>query len=409
MLRVRSVQELIKLLNQNKNFINTVFESTHRQININNALGIVENEILEELEENNLIEIYQNEVLLSESFVKFLEAHLIDSFDEELYDYKNIFLKISKSIDLYYISTESNGDIDKHLRAIHRHLRRIPNNLLDSLKSLQRHVEFTYRSAATNKEKLEELKGYNQSLDEFYKTLDFISNKLKEYRGFFQTIDNSAIEMQRTRLGSYVLSIRDTLISLTQTVIDYIKDTERSIHFHKHITELKELSDRKEIRSKTNIYDLVFNTSKDPLLSGFTKVEKKNTQIKFYPDYAYEEEFVERYKSNKEQLVQTQKIEVFSEPIDEDYLSSDEIVIVNYSGILYEYLEQENYNKSFLDYLKQKEPDLQGVELLTAYLDTIISNAEELTFTEDYEEIAGYDCVSAYPLSKEHEYEGDYT
>ncbi len=388
------------ILKQNRNFINAVFENGHRQMNINSALGLIGNEVLDELDSNGLIEIYHNEVLLGENLVKFLEAHLIDNFDEELYDYKTIFTKISKSISLYYTAKEESGNTEKHVRKVYRHLRRIPSNLLDSLKSMQHHVEFTYRSAATNKEKLQELKGYNEMLEEFYFTLDFISSKLKDHKGFFSYVKDDALNLQRVRLGDYILTIRDTLITTTQTVIDYIRDTEKSIHFHKHITELKELSDRKEIRNKTNMYELVFYTKSDPILSGFTTVEKKNTQIKFYPDYAYDEEFASRLKERKERIELTKKIKSFTGPVDAEFLEDEVIDIINYSGILYEYIEDATQQKSFLAYLKIKEPGLDGVELLSAYLDTIISNSEELVFTKPYEDIAGYRCMSAYSQSR---------
>lgn len=400
MIRARSVSELLMILKKNRNFINAVFENGHRQMNIHSVFGLINNEYLEELEKNNLVEIYHNEVLLGENLVKFLEAHLIDNFDEELYDYKTIFKKISKSIDLYYIANEVSGNTQKHIRNIHRHLRRIPSNLLDSLKSMQHHVEFTYRSAATNKEKLQELKGYNEMLDEFYFTLDFISDRLKDHKGFFFYVEDSALNLQRIRLGDYILSIRDTLIKTTQTVIDYIRDTEKSIDFHKHITELKELSDRKEIRNKTNMYELIFYTKNDPILSGFTTVEKKNTQIKFYPNYAWEDGFRERYLNRKEKLELTKKVESLTEPVDAKFLEDEVIPIINYSGILYEYIEDNTQESSFLSYLKDKEPELDEADLLAAYLDTIISNSEELVFTQPYEEIDGYNCMSAYPLAK---------
>jgi len=400
MFRARNVLELLAILKNNRMFINALFESSHRQMNINSALGLIDEESLEELEHNALVEIYHNEVLLGDNLVKFLEAHLVDNFDEELYDYKTIFAKISKSIELYYIATEERGDVQKHLKNIHRHLRRIPNNLLDSLKSIQHHVEFTYRSAATNKEKLHELKGYNEMLSEFYETLDFISRNLRAHTGFFSSVDDMALELQRIRVGDYILTIRDTLIKITQMVIDYIKDTQKSILFHKHITELKELSDRKEIRSKTNMYELIHNTKKVPLLSGFTTIEKKNTQIKFYPDYAYEDEFANRLKSRKSKLVFAQKVSLSSEPIDLDFIEDDEVVIINYDGILYDYLEDDTLTQSFLSYLQSREPDLKGTELLAAYLDTVISNSKELTFATPYEEIEGYNCFSAYAATR---------
>ena len=397
MSRARNAIELIITLNQNRDFINAVFESNHRQMNINSVLGLIDYETIEELEAHGFLDLYNNEVLLSDNLVKFLESFLIDSYDEELYDYFTLFKKISQSVELYYSSIKSAGDTQKHLRNIHRYLRRMPSNLLDSLKSMQHHVEFTYRSAATAKEKLQELKGYSEMLDQFYRTLDFISIELKKHMGFFSYVNDSAIDLQRVRLGDYILRMRDTLIKTTQTVLDYIRDTEKSIKFHKHIVELKELRDRKEIKDKTNMYELIFNNTKDPLLSGFTVVEKKNTLIKLYPEYAWEDEFKQRILQRKNEIPDIGKIEPSSLPIDMDFLRDDETIIINYSGILYDYLDKKYNGQSFLTFLREKEPELTPEELFAAYMETIISNAGELIFSEPYEQISEYDCISAYP------------
>lgn len=399
MTKARNFIELISVLRTKKDFLNAVFESRSRQMSLINARNLLDDISLEELEANNLIEIYNNEVLLGEHLTRFLEAQLVDNYDEELYDYKNIFLKITQSIELYRTSSELSGDTHKHTRNIHRHLRRIPNNLLDSLKSMQHHVEFTYRSAATNREKLQELKGYNEMLDEFYETLEFISRNMRVNLDFFEQINDNAINLQRYRVGDYILTIRDTLIKTTQIVIDYIRDTERSIHFHKHLVELKELSDRKEIRNKTNMYELIYNSKQEPLLSGLSIVEKRNVQIKFYPDYANEEEFEQRYLASLNKPKVIEKKATSNEPIEDDFLDEAVIVTVDYSDILYEYIDAQEQEGSFLAYLQHREPELGGEELLAAYLDTIISNSQELIFTQENEMIYGYRCMTAYPIS----------
>lgn len=397
--KVRSTTELLNLLRANREFISSVFESSHRELDMRSVSSLIDSSSLEQLEANNLVEIYENELLLGGHLVKFLEAHLVENFDEELYDYKNIFLKIEKSIELYHTSTQVGGDVSKHKRNIHGYLKRVPTNLFDSLKSMQHHVEFTYRCAATNIEKLQELKGYNEMLGEFYEALDFISRNMRLHANFFEKANDTALELQRVRIEHYILTIRDTLIKTTQTVINYIRDTERSIVFHKHLIELKELSDRKEIRSKTNMYELVFAAKREPLLSGLSVVEKRNVQIKFYPDYAYDEEFEQRYKAEQERPNIIKKKATSQEPIEDDFLEEAEILTIDYSAILYEYLDGGKQQKSFLSYLQEREPQLNAEELLSAYLETIITNSQELIFSYESEKISNYRCMTAYPLA----------
>lgn len=395
---MKNAIELFKLLNQNRDFINAVFESNNRQMHINSVLGLIDQDELDHLESLELVDIYENQVSLDEHLIQFLESHLIDSFNEELYDYASIFKKIDKSVELYYASDSFLGNTEKHIRNIHRQLRRIPSNLLDALKSIQMEVEFSYRSAVSAEEKLRELKSYNEELTRFDKVLSNVRSELKKHSGFFAFVNDESIDFQRVRLSSYIQNIYDTLIKITQTVLEYIQNTEKNIQFHKHITDLKELRDRKEIVDKTNLYDLVINSKSEPLISGFTKVQKKNKLIKLYPEYAYEPEFEERILKRGEQTTAIGKLEASSVAIPLEMMESEEVVIINYSSILFEYLDKEYNNETFLSYLSQKEPSLMGYELLDVYLDVIISNSEEVQFLEEqYEQIADYDCISVIP------------
>lgn len=356
-------------------------------------------ETVDSLESFGVIEIYENEVMLSEQLVRLLESHLIEGYDEDLYDYANIFEKIERSIGLYYKSTESNGDSQRHLKEIHRELRRMPNNLLDSLRSIQRHVEFAYRSAADPTEKVQELSGYSKSLDRFDATLFFIRNELKRHSGFFNHVDEPTLNTQRIRLSEYIRNIYDTLISITQSVIEYIRRTNENILFHKHIVELKELRDRRAMSEETNLYELLRYPEKFPLVAGLSKIEKQNLQIKLYPDYAYESEFERRLAGRQDALLNLGKAEVLNVPISDEMLCSDKVSIANYAGILDDYLAKDGSQETFLAYLCKRKPELSGIELLEAYMSTIIFGAESLTFIDgQYEQIGNYDCIATLPL-----------
>ncbi len=400
MYRIRDTRELLSLLNKNKKFIAAAFESSQYKIDINNTLGFVDEDELDNLENNEIVEVFQNDVLLSEHLVKFLESSLADGFDEELYDYKNIFTKVDNFIKLYYQVKEQNGDADSYVSKIQRILRRIPSNLLSSFKGMKYHIEFTYRSAATSEAKVQEMIDYKRMFDELCLTLEYVQKELKKNHGFFLYAGSEHLMQQEVYINKYILEIRDSIIKTNHDIIAYIKDTEKNVKFYKHITELKELNNRRELRERTNFYELVSASDREPVLSGFSKSLKKDREIKLYPDFAYDEEFEKRYESLKIKTSITKKIEASTESIEDVFFKDESISIVDYNTHLYSYLDDESAERSFLEYLREKEPKLSEPKLLQVYLSIVILNADALYFTENYEKIGKHECISVYPPTK---------
>lgn len=400
MYKIRDTKELLSLLHKNKDFIGAVFENSQYKMNINNALGFIDEDELDNLENNEIVEVFQNDVMLSEHLVKFLESSLADGFDEEIYDYKNIFIKVDNFIKLYYQTEEQKGDTSTYINKIQRILRRIPSNLLSSFRGMKYHIDITYRSAATSEAKIQEMRDYKKMFDELYLTLNYVQKELKKNHGFFSHAGSEHLIQQEVYINKYILEIRDSIIKTNHDIITYIKDTEKSVKFYKHITDLKELNNRKELREFTNFYELVMQGSKEPLLSGFSKSLKKDRDIKLYPDFANEDEFEERYENSKRKTSITAKLEASEVSIDDVFLKNESITIIDYNSYLYSYLESKETDKSFLEYFKEREPTLNESRLLQAYLSVVILNADVLYFTEYYEKIGQHDCISVYPLTK---------
>ena len=399
--KIRDSKELISLLNKNKDFISSTFESNQCKLNINNALGFLSEDELENLKNNEIVEVFQSDVILSEHLVKFLESSLIDSFDEELYNYNNIFNKIDSFTKLYYQVNEQNGDVSNYVNKIQRMLRKIPSNLLSSFRGMKYHIEFTYRSAATSEAKVQEMKDYKKMFDDLYSTLEYIQKKLKKNHGFFLYTGSSHLIQQEIYINKYILEIRDSIIKTNHDIITYINDTEQNVKFYKHITELKELNNRKELRELTNFYEVINSVDKEPILNGSLKWLKKDGQIKIYPDFAHEDEFERKYENSKIKTSITKKLKASDQSIEDAFLEDESVVIFDENIYLYDYLKEEKINKSFLEYLKEKKLKFDDLKLLQTYLNVIILNADSLYFTEHYEKIGKYDCISVYAPSIE--------
>ncbi len=395
-MRAKNVVELLKILNSNSALISAIFDSNGRQMNINSAIGMSNSDTISYLEDYGIIEIFNNEVILDDQIIHMLEAHLIDGYDENLYDYVEIFKKIDASIAKYYNTSENGGDPARHLRDIQRELQRMPRNLLDTLRGIQRHVEFSYRSASGVEQKLQELTSYNESLLRFESKLRFIREELSRLRGFFAHVGDTSILLRRMRLRTYILDVSNTLIQLNSSVVEYIRKTNENIRFYKHLVELKELRDRREIIDKTNLYEIVHASEKEPLLNGYSTVERPNYTIKLHPDYSYEEEFKQKILTRGSMTQSIGKIEATNIPIDDSLFHDETIEVISYSVLLDGYIMSQG-EQNLLQYIKSFHPDINEEELLEVYLSAAVLGERHLEFSESEGEIIStHMCIPAH-------------
>lgn len=401
-MKFRTFQELLTKLKNHMNFIDAIFNSNHRQMHIVSASGMIDEDDLNMLEELEIVDFYKSFILLNESMVQFGERYLIDDYDEELLDYGIIFNKVDIAVNNYHKSIEAGDSEQKHLSSIHRQLRRIPRNLRDSLKAVQRHVEFTYLSASSREEKLRELQGYEQMLSSFHEKIDIVQHGMERHESFFQLCGDDALMLQQSRVLEYVVDARNTLTHTSNQVRAYISETVRSIERYRHIVKLKEMKDRKELLDNTDFGDFGSSEGKRPILSGFADVMKRYRDMKIHPEFQYNqpdefEALLQRYSHNLPDIESAISI---AGPVDEDLLHHNVIDLVDYEEILEDYIEQDRIEMDFLTYLLEREPQLSDNELVDIYAEAISSYMELLENCGRYVAIGDFDCIVVYPKGK---------
>ena len=379
-------------------FFKALFESSGRQMHVDSTLGFITRDELDEMISLDIVDLFHDEVLLNDPMVEVLETYLTEGRDTELYDYRALFKKMENSIVLYRKDRENGLNYERHLRTINSQLRKMPRNLRAALESIQYRIEFVYKGALTSEQKREELTLHRESLDQIDSVMTFIKTELRKQARFFSEVQDSFIIHQYHRLQEYMWTAYDTLIGTIETVFDYIQKIEDDRRFYEHIVMLKELRDSSEILDKTNLYDLT-SESKGILARGFTQVERRSSQMKLDIDYASDDEFVAYVINSHTEHDSNDVVIDKAEPIEAYYLDGEEETVVDYSGILFEYLEDaDNNDKAFLEYLAQREPELNDEALLSAYMGTIIANRDELSLNEgQFERIGAYDCIRVTP------------
>lgn len=391
MYSIRNVSELTKQLNKNSNFIEAIFDSNNRQMDIANALDRVSEETLDNLESMGFIEIYRDTVMLDENMAAFFESMLVDGYESDLSDYDEIFKKLKNQIELYYSASSANSDASRHVNAVHRILRKMPKNLVSTLDSLRKQVEFTYKSTQQVEIKLQELSSYKESLHKLNDTIDKINHNLSIQSSFFSKINDAGVTIQYIRLKDYLKRINNSLLQIMQEVVLYITKVELNAEFHQHISNMKELISKKELIENSNIEELV-GEERTILASGFNVVTKKNRNIKPHPDLVYDDAFVRLIVGASDEL-DIKNTPIVSEPIPNEMLDGEESENKNYIFAVFDFIESES-DATFLEYLREWDVFLQGKELLGVYLELITSDNDGLIFTEEEEQIDGYLCAT---------------
>ncbi len=386
---IRNVSELVRQLNKNSNFIEAIFDSNNRQMDMANALDRVSEETLDDLESMGFIEIYRDTVMLDDNVTAFFESILVDGYDSDLSDYDEIFKKLKNQIELYYAALSASSDTSRHTNAIHRILRKMPKNLISILENLRKQVEFTYKSTQQVEIKIQELSIYKDSLHKLDDTIDKIQHNLSIQSSFFGKINDAGITIQHIRLKDYLKRINNSLLQIMQEVVVYITKAELNAEFHQHISNMKELINKKELIENSNIEELT-SGERTVLASGFNIVTKKNRNIKLHPDLA--DDFIGLIVKASDELSKKNTPKI-SEPLSDEMLDEEESEDKSYIFAVFDFIESKS-DATFLEYLKEWDSSLQDRELLNVYLELITSDNDGLIFTGEEEHIDGYMCAT---------------
>lgn len=393
-----NVSSIISILNKNRDFFDAMFDKRHSSISVLEAESYLKNsDILEELESKGLVEIYHDEARLCDSMVAFYESILIEGYEQELYDYAELFKKIEEYISTYYRRKKSEQSVDKQVRDIFVTLRKIPNNLMATFEQIRRHVEFTYKEVIGPTDKKEELVKFKNSLERLSNTLSSIQRQVKLHNGFFEEVNDSQIRLERIRLNETIKNIRNSLGKLISDVISYIAKAEESAKFYSHIQDLVELIDNRDFLNFTNVTDII-STDKAALCK-MNAIPIKHKNMKLHPEYAYEEEFSSRYKNLSNELDIKPLTKAKPTELDATFLNKSIESSIDYDAILNEYLS-DNTEKTLLEYIFEFEVDANLELLVDSYLNLIIANEAYLFFTNSYREIDNRLCIEVKKLSQ---------
>lgn len=392
-MKAKNAAELIKLLNEHRVFISTLFDSSGHQMHLNSVIGAIGINTFTILEEYEIVETFNNEVILDDKIASMLEAHLIDGYDEDILDYAKIFKNIHDNINLYYKAFENGDDTSRYIRDIQRRLKKIPNNLRDNLIGIQRHVEFVYRSATSPQQKVQELSIHNESIRSIEERITYIRSEMIKIKGFVSSNGDSSLQFYQNRLQSYLQDAANTLIRLNTTVVEYIRKTNENIRFYRHLVELTDLAKCREIVDKTNIYELVTSPKRSLYHSGYTSVERMNWQLKLKPDFEYGE--LEKLLMRCDKPIEALgKATASSEAIiipDKD----DEVEVISAGLLLDGYLMGESLF-SLHEYLSLQLNDISEETMLELYLSAMVIGEKSLDFSNDaLIDIGKYYCLSA--------------
>jgi len=375
-----------------------MFDKRNSQISIWEAESFLKNpDVLEDLEDKGLIEIYCDNARLSDTILSFFESVLVDGYESELYHHPSLFKKIEDNISFYWKSKNKEEDCEKYIRQIYISLRKFPNNLMASFEHIRKHVEFTYKEISEPSAKKEELETFRVSLEELSDTLEAIHEKMKLNSNFFDTVNDTRIRVEEIRLNATISSIRTSLSKLIEDVVTYIAKAEASSKFYAHIQGLVELLDKRDFKNATNIIDIV--QQEKVALYKMNTTSFKHKKMKLHPEEAYEEEFALKYKSISNNTNSLEEIKKENVKVDLSLLNTVVTSIIDYESILDEYLLT-NTDQTLLSFIMEFEVDTDIELLVESYLNLIVSYEDYFVFMDTYTELDNRLCIDVKKREK---------
>ncbi len=387
-----TVKRLLKILSSERVLLEMLFIKRDGIVSISQVKKFTKEGALEKLIESSLITSDNSVIELDEDLRTFFES-ILDSSDEiEIGNIGELLDEISSKVALYH-QMNSTEIRTRYIRRIDRILKKIPLMISKSLIKLHQHIHLTYKSADAYEVKKMELQYYKEKLELLIAIDTRIESTLTLEAGFFKNVVPPLTSNLYFDLKLHLTQMRISLVDLQRQVVDYINKVSPDVSFFKHVTRLKELKNRYEIREYTSI-DQQVRERKTPLALT-PKVMFTTLLEKEYASSIEFSDFVERWFQKQNVPLQLREK---AEAIENAYLdeSSVEEYVVDTQRLHHEFSEN---SQDLFTFVMQKnfefEQDFEA--RLSIYCDMAGLYAKEYDLRDECSVYNRYEYLIIYP------------
>ncbi|PWJ55970.1 hypothetical protein CLV98_11264 [Dyadobacter jejuensis] len=394
-----SIKELLAVLSREQKLITEIFEKRKvLSYRFDDALEVLDynEDKLRALIEFAVIRENGPYLELDDQFLQFFEQ-ILEVNEEINVSYINENLQSIRQNILYYLQENSESRKYNYLRQVKSALRKTGIIAIRNVVDLKRNIDNTFKNEPNykiKKAKLEHLDIKRNDIAALVALTEHLISE-EEEQTFFKTAADEELQRIIISLKSQLNSCRHNLIDIQKQIIDFLNRLKFQSGLLEKVRQLKYLKDQFELRSKTDI----------------VQVLSSNHALVFEPNPAYPLKLsIDQLQSDDDTLEIIKRVvsrvrsgprakQLLSDNNLTDYLEDnvEELVQINLEEVKNSFLAGSNNLFDFLQAYDFGKP-VSFEELLTVYCQLISQYDELFRLTDDYQTKGKTEYLLIYPL-----------
>ncbi len=253
-----SIKELINTLSWAKELLSEMFEKRKSfAYKYEQAIEILEEDKVEFLIEQGLIRRNGSFVEIDDQFLQFFEQ-ILEVNEEINTSYINENIQQLKQNINYYLQENNESRKYGYLKAVKSTLRKIGRITIRNIVDLNRNIETTFKTEPNYKIKISKLENYDKKREDINNLIQQTERLLTDDEiTFFKIALDEELKQIAIQLRGQLQEGRHNLIEVQKQIIDFLNQIKYQSKVLEKIRQVKYLKDQFEIRSKTNINEVL--------------------------------------------------------------------------------------------------------------------------------------------------------
>jgi hypothetical protein len=391
---IRSIKELLNILNRSKDLLAEMFEKRKLfAYKYEDALEISDEDTIEVLKGKDIIRQNGQYLEIDEQYLEFFEQIL--QVNEEInISYINENIKEIKQNINYYLQESNSSRQFNYLKSIKSSLRKIGKITLRNIVDLNRNIDNTFKTEPSYKIKIAKLENYDHKRKDISLLIEQTDQLIStDELTFFRTAIDEELKQTTNLLRLQLMESRHNLIEVQKQIIEFLNQIKFQSKLLEQIRQVKYLKDQFELKGKTNFMDVITG-NKDVFFEAKPAYPLKLSIEGLQMDSAYES-ILKVAKSLK--VGKRIKLPV-ADAIATDYLLADtEVEIyINLDELKNSFVASGNHLFDFI--LRYHFPrEVLFDEKLTIFCQTVSLYENELDIREEFKRHDTFEYAVVYP------------
>lgn len=260
-----SIQQLLSTLNREQKLLSELFEKRKLlSFNYDYALELVDFDAdkINALIEYSVLRQNGNNLELDDLFLQFFEQ-IMEVNEEINVSYINEHIQNIKQSIIYYLQENNETRKYVYLRQVKQAMRKIGIIALRNVVDMNRNIDNTFKNEPNYKIKKTKLEHFDEKRNTIYSLINQADHLVsgEEEQTFFKVASDEELNRIIILLKLQLNECRHNLIDIQKQIIEYLNRIKHQSGVIEKLRQIKYLKDQFELKSKTNIVELLMENT----------------------------------------------------------------------------------------------------------------------------------------------------